>query len=142
MQLHEIGAESRLPTIKLPSWLPLHPLLLQELLIIQLAPTAPYTSTHPSFPLFKFWEAPGGFLCGKAGGPHLLESGWCHTAFSSLFSSSTIIWRMAANKGRSGELLQDDEQRRQVLPLRLQYLGSKPTRGSALWTPRVNVGQH
>ena len=36
----------------------------------------PLPPTHPSFPLSKFWEKPGGFLCGKAGGPHLLESGW------------------------------------------------------------------
>ena len=77
----------------------------------------PPPPTHPSFPLSKFWETPGGFLCGKAGGPHLLESGWRPTSFSSLFSFSINIWRMAANKGRSGEVSQDDEQRRQVLPL-------------------------
>ena len=102
----------------------------------------PLPPTHPSFPLSKFWEKPGGFLCGKAGGPHLLESGWRPTSFSSLFSFSINIWRMAANKGRSGEVSQDDEQRRQVLSLWIQDLGSKPTRRSALWAPGVNVEPH
>ena len=139
VQLQELGADSEQLIIKLPSWLHCHTLLLQESPVFQLALTAPYT---PSIPLSKFWETPGGFLCGKAGGPLLLKSGWRPTAFDSLFSFSTNIWRVATNKGRSGKGSRYDEQRRHVLPLWIQNLSSKPTRRPALWAPWVNVGPH
>ena len=60
---------------------------------------AGYSWPHPSLHISFFWETPGGFMCGQAGGANLLKSRWCSAFSFSLFTFSITIWGMAANKG-------------------------------------------